>query len=685
MKWRTLGVAVVAAVLLLMLAAPSFARADTVPSPGPSWVVNQGTSYQGSPYGGSAVIRGDGSILLTPSTGSQGGNAYYNTPIQASQLTAQFDLTVDMGGGCCGGAGGDGASFQLRDAGAQDNGSSGCCGETFGFDGWSGVAVAFGTFHNSAPCGDISDNYIGLADAPSGACMHWLAQSAAGTTFKGSTVHVEIDATWGLAPAGGIIVKVNGTQEAYFPNSLLNSGDLPTSFYVGFGAETAAAFERHLISNLNITYTPSGGSGGGGGSSPVPPTPFDTKVVWQGKMVGYSCEADSEEGEGKGAGAGYSSCVNDGLDAELIGHVRGVFTYNAGVLDYLNATSYQISTASANLYITDGWNNGHYLVPVVGFNILNNVDALSCIAGGVAQYGYPPWVPFPKANFGDNFLHDNWDPGVYHGGGFFSANPAGPDTAAYHQTSNPINITVADAELQLEPFALNYFGGDYTTIQSNWVAFDGGPDLPLPGACGSAAGPPPAADTFARSGRPASIARATPRPSRGVLHLGRLPRITIDGRPVPSGLMTRILRDVALGTHWRPTALRTERAAVARVVLDELIIREGAERPLLSRGLVRRRVAKIAEIYEHASPSVLAYFHFPSQESPFTYIMNQLNHYQRVFTVIAFREGITGRRASPARAARWLRSAVHRHHIIVTGVGGPYDLWKALLAANLLP
>jgi hypothetical protein len=98
-------------------------------------------------------------LEVTPATNWAAGSAFWPTPVPGAGITAAFDEFIGPG------AGADGMTFTLADAGVTPPTALGSNGGGEGFAGITGVAVSLDTWQNAA---DPSSNFVGISTTSSG-------------------------------------------------------------------------------------------------------------------------------------------------------------------------------------------------------------------------------------------------------------------------------------------------------------------------------------------------------------------------------------------------------------------------------------------------------------------------------------------------------------------------------------
>ena len=186
--------------------------------------------------GSAALVSGE--LVLTAATGYQAGSAFWPQAVDPRNMTVEFDASIG------GGSGADGLAMVLGDAtrGALQT-SLGAAGGGLGFSGTPGLAVALDEYKNSV---NPSANFVGVSDGPAAAStpdlLHWLATANLAAALQNATHHVKVVTT-----SGTLTISIDGTQV------LSQAVTMPTSAYLGFGAGTGGATNRHAIAHLTVT------------------------------------------------------------------------------------------------------------------------------------------------------------------------------------------------------------------------------------------------------------------------------------------------------------------------------------------------------------------------------------------------------------------------------------------------
>jgi hypothetical protein len=141
-------------------------------------------------------------------------------------------------------------AFALIDADKAPTPAIGGAGGALGFGSLAGRAVTLTENQSPWSCYP-SDHFIGITDGtvPSGCPLNYLTTNGTIPSLLGATNHVVIRVTGGSTPE--FKVSLNGQQYLDFHDSV----PLPTHIFVGFTAGTGIGTERHLVSNIQISYT----------------------------------------------------------------------------------------------------------------------------------------------------------------------------------------------------------------------------------------------------------------------------------------------------------------------------------------------------------------------------------------------------------------------------------------------
>jgi hypothetical protein len=216
-----------------------FSGAGTVPAPGGAWTHN-----------GAATIA-SGVVTTTPASTFSAGSAFFNTPLDSSDLVVEFEQTIG------GGTGADGQAVVFADASKATPKSLGANGGGLGFAGIPGIAVASDTYKNSV---NPSSNFVGISDGPGSASnlLHWLATSTAVPSLRSGTHRIKVQAL-----SGTITVWVDDTQV------LSDAVTLPPKVLLGFTGGTGGLTDVHMVAGVVIS----------GKASTVEPPPASLKLT----------------------------------------------------------------------------------------------------------------------------------------------------------------------------------------------------------------------------------------------------------------------------------------------------------------------------------------------------------------------------------------------------------------------
>jgi hypothetical protein len=176
------------------------------------------------------------SLVLTGVATNEAGSAFWPTQLSAQNLTIEFELSIG------GGTGADGLALVFADAnGGATPASLGESGGGLGFGGVPGVALAFGTFKNSA---NPSSNFVGVSNGRGSAAglLHWLGTANVAAPLRSTPHHIKVSTA-----GGAIALWIDGTKIGSL------SVALPTKAYIGFSGGTGGADDRHAISHLSVT------------------------------------------------------------------------------------------------------------------------------------------------------------------------------------------------------------------------------------------------------------------------------------------------------------------------------------------------------------------------------------------------------------------------------------------------
>ncbi len=210
-----------------------FSATGTVPSPGAGWSHN-----------GSATITG-GAIQTTPASSFAAGSAFFERPLESRHLVVEFEQTIGSGTGA------DGQTLTLADASRAAPSAIGEDGGGLGFDGISGIAIAFDTYKNAA---NPSNNFVGISDgAGSGAgLLHWLATSTSIPALRNAVRRIKVE-------------TLNGTVTVWIEGTKVLSANvtLPASVLLGFTGGTGYFNDLHKVAGVKI----------GGDAPPAEPPP----------------------------------------------------------------------------------------------------------------------------------------------------------------------------------------------------------------------------------------------------------------------------------------------------------------------------------------------------------------------------------------------------------------------------
>ena len=221
---------------------------ESFADPPAGWTLNGDASHDAT----------TGSVVLTPPQTSRAGTVFRNAPIAVDAFTATFevrvsDTPVNTGGGPTLYGAGDGMAFVLQTDGPSALGDS---GGALGVSPLNGFGVELDTYENSIMCLEPSFEHVGLNDLATicgldgnDSVPTTLAASDVlpGDLAEGGWRSVTVD-----VDAGMVTVSLDDT-------AVLGPVALPgfasgSAHYLGFGAGTGGAFNRHEVRNLVVTF-----------------------------------------------------------------------------------------------------------------------------------------------------------------------------------------------------------------------------------------------------------------------------------------------------------------------------------------------------------------------------------------------------------------------------------------------
>lgn len=183
------------------------------------------------------------SAVLTDAKWYSAGTFIRARPIWADVFTVSFDFK--MGGGQAG----DGMGFMMQTNGPTAVGKN---GSGLGISNLSGWGVELDT-HNNHACGDDSDHQIGVDDL-----------STCGDFFNPNnpTSLAANDSPVGLRNSGWHTAKIDFENGKIFVsiddrlviNGYALHGYVPGPYYLGFGAGTGGASDRHEVKNVTVSF-----------------------------------------------------------------------------------------------------------------------------------------------------------------------------------------------------------------------------------------------------------------------------------------------------------------------------------------------------------------------------------------------------------------------------------------------
>jgi hypothetical protein len=184
---------------------------------------------------GSAVLAGDGSFQLTPtSPGNQAGSAVFTRLVATNNLRATF--TARFGPG----TGGYGMAFSLLDPALNSGTALGGTGTGLGVGGRAGVVVALGTASNAAVG---RGNYVAVGTGQAGsAAITYQSSARLPTSLRQGTHQVDVQVT-----GGHVYVRVDGTQV------LDATPALPPTALVDLSAATGNLTDAQTVSGLVLS------------------------------------------------------------------------------------------------------------------------------------------------------------------------------------------------------------------------------------------------------------------------------------------------------------------------------------------------------------------------------------------------------------------------------------------------
>jgi legume-like lectin family protein/PEP-CTERM motif-containing protein len=237
-------------VIALLVATAGSAAATTI-------TYSNFTSTAGLVLNGNAAAVG-GVLRLVPATFNQGGSAFSQATINASNFSTAFQYRLTNPGGCCdlsGQAGADGFVFVVQNVSS----SIGSTGGGLGYQGiGSSAGVEFDTWNNGAGFSDFNSNHLGIDTNGNIASIITAPVSPDFDNGQIWTGWVDYDGTT-------LEVRTNTTGIRPLLPNLALAINIPallggTTAYVGFTAGTGAAFANHDILNWTYsdTFTPGG-------------------------------------------------------------------------------------------------------------------------------------------------------------------------------------------------------------------------------------------------------------------------------------------------------------------------------------------------------------------------------------------------------------------------------------------
>ncbi len=185
------------------------------------------------------ISTGDAALLarpgeLTPASPARRGAVLYPTPVDARELTVEFDAAITDGTG----AEGLTIGFADIDQGVMLN-ALGTGGAGLGFAGLPGAAIALDTWKGR---NDPSANFIGLTNGANKNGLTWAKTADPGVTLRGRTTRVKV-----VSSGGTVVVSIDGVERLRHPVAL------PSRARLMFTAATGGAYQRHAVSNVVVT------------------------------------------------------------------------------------------------------------------------------------------------------------------------------------------------------------------------------------------------------------------------------------------------------------------------------------------------------------------------------------------------------------------------------------------------
>ena len=176
-------------------------------------------------------------LQLTDATNWQTGSAFWPTPVPGVGVTATFDAFIGPG------AGADGLTFTLANAGDTQPTALGVGGGGEGFSGIDGIAVSLDTYKNPT---DPSANFVGIANsASSGQTLNYVTTNSSIGSLVDALHHYVVTTS-----ATGLTVTMDGTQVLNYATVL------PSYVRLGFTASTGGGTDIHAVQNVAITGGP---------------------------------------------------------------------------------------------------------------------------------------------------------------------------------------------------------------------------------------------------------------------------------------------------------------------------------------------------------------------------------------------------------------------------------------------
>ncbi len=197
-------------------------EADPYPAEFPRWIST----------GDAALLARPGE--LTPANPARRGAVLYPTPVDARELTVEFDATMLDGTG----AEGLTIGFADIDRGVMLN-ALGTGGAGLGFAGLPGTAIALDTWKGR---NDPSANFIGLTNGANKNGLTWATTADPGVTLRGRTTRVKV-----VSSGGTVVVSIDGVERLRHPVVL------PSRTRLMFTAATGGAYQRHAVANVVVT------------------------------------------------------------------------------------------------------------------------------------------------------------------------------------------------------------------------------------------------------------------------------------------------------------------------------------------------------------------------------------------------------------------------------------------------